>query len=532
MKRSTKLYLIGAAQFFSPFVWMLLFMLAGKIFGPVFGDGIGSSIMSVTGMVAFYFFIKGFITLAGAKSTWEAERNNPELVFRWIEEDNSKKNFRNLLKNLEQHNITTELYRNNSMSLLNFGDLFYLMCPYHSIINDEPFGLITSAENARKIIEAPELLNYLISNMDDSDFSELAVSLKEEQFPSLVAYCKEHSDEKLGSLIDKDFEKEIVNNKLYRKIGLACVFSAIISFSAMPANVYVGLLLMVASIILGVLSIRRSIKESVKVDWKAIVGVALSAIFIFMTIADAPKIFNDNSTNSSYSSEESTNNTEYNSKTYDFEDYMPDVDIPSPQVPEMSEDLKKLLEEEYGMDFSSGASSKIQPTLRSYTTDATYQQGKITNGVFYSEFTSLYGRLPEGYAWMYLSDLDNLLNGNQYPIKWECGVKGKNSSNRVQALFTIYVGDNATVEDCERVFKAVNPGYSVELKPTGMTIFTNMGLDDPEIQKRRKYGHASATNEAGITREFTFNKVNDRIVCVFDQYDTGTEEYISLFCEY
>jgi len=530
MKRSTKLYLIGAAQFLSIVFWMLLILLLSKIFGPVFGDGIGLSFMGLTSLITLYFFFKGFLTLAKAKGVWEAEKNDPDLAFRWIQEDKSKKDFRSLLKKLEQHNITTELYRNNSMSILNFGDLFYLMCPYHSIINDEPFGLITSAENARKIIEAPELLNYLISNMDDSDFSELAVSLKEEQFPSLVEYCKEHSDEKLGSLIDKDFEKEIVNNRFYRKIGIACVFSAIISFSAMPTNVYVGLLLMVASIILGVLSIRRSIKESVKVDWKAIVGVALSAIFIFMTIADAPKIFNDNSTNSSYSSEESTNGTEYDSQTYDFENY--DLDIPSPQVPEMSEDLKKLLEDEYGMDFSSGTVSEIKPTLRSYTTDTTYQQGKIANGIFYSEFTSLYGRIPEGYAWMKLSDLNNLLNGNQYPIKWECGVKGKNSPNRVQALFTIYVGDNATVEDCERVFKAINPGYSVELSPTGTTIFTNMGLDDPEIQKRRKYGHASATNEAGITREFTFNKVNDRIVCVFDQYDTGTEEYISLFCEY
>ena len=515
MKKSTKLYLLGLVQFLAPVIWMLLLVLISKLTGPIMKSSVGSAFSGLTSIVGIILFFRGFFTLMKAKGVYEAEKENPEIKYALIEADKSKKAFRNLIKNLCSIGIAKEIYRNDSFSVLNFNDLFYLLCPYRSIINDEPFGIILTAENVRKFIDNSDLLSEFISNIDDATFSQMTVSLKENHFENLVKYCEEHTEERPSKLISTELENELKTNKIYKRLGILCACMSIVSFATMVISELVGFLMSVAVIVIGIKSIIRSRKEYIKIDWKAVVGVIISAVIIFMTIVELPKKFEKNDTNRSYTSS----------------DYLEprDVDIPNVKVPEYDPEDYKIPDSDMIDKITSDY--KPTPSIRSYTTEISYKKGTITNNVFHSEFVSLYGRLPEGgYTWMSSNSLHDILPS----VDWECGIKGLKSTTRITGLFTIYVGNNAGYEECIAALEKINPEFRLlDVSSAGsITIFTNMGLDDPQIQNRRKYGGASFINDTGLIRDFTINKVNDRLVCVFEQYAENDEERLSVFCEY
>lgn len=480
MKKSTKLYLLGLAQFLAPVIWLLLLVLISKLMGPIMKSSVGSAFSGLTSIVGIILFFRGFFTLIKARAVNKAEKENPEIKYDLIEADKSKKAFRNLIKNLCSIGIAKEIYRNDIFSVLNFNDLFYLLCPYRSMINDEPFGIILTAENIRKFIDNSDLVSEFISNIDDATFSQMTVSLKEIYFENLVKYCEEHKEERPSKLISVEFENELKTNKLYKRLGILCACLSIVS---LVISGLVRFLMSVTAIVIGIKSIIRSRKEYIKTDWKAVVGVIVSAIIIFITIVELPK------------------------KSEDYK--IPDSDV----IDKITSDYKPT------------------PSIRSYTTEIPYKKGTITNNVFHSEFVSLYGRLPEGgYKWMSSNSLHEILPS----VDWECGIKGLKSTTRITGLFTIYVGNNAGYEECIDALEKINPGFALsDASFAGsITIFTNMGLDDPQIQNRRKYGGASFINDTGLIRDFTINKVNDRLVCIFEQYTENDEERLSVFCEY
>lgn len=178
MKKSTKLYLLGLAQFLAPVIWLLLLVLISKLMGPIMKSSVGSAFSDLTSIVGIILCFRGFFTLIKARAVNKAEKENPEIKYALIEADKSKKAFRNLIKNLCSIGIAKEIYRNDIFSVLNFNDLFYLLCPYRSMINDEPFGIILTAENIRKFIDNSDLVSEFISNVDDATFSQMTVSLK------------------------------------------------------------------------------------------------------------------------------------------------------------------------------------------------------------------------------------------------------------------------------------------------------------------------------------------------------------------
>lgn len=512
MKKSTKLYLLGLAQFLAPVIWLLLLVLISKLMGPIMKSSVGSAFSDLTSIVGIILCFRGFFTLIKARAVNKAEKENPEIKYALIEADKSKKAFRNLIKNLCSIGIAKEIYRNDIFSVLNFNDLFYLLCPYRSMINDEPFGIILTAENIRKFIDNSDLVSEFISNIDDATFSQMTVSLKEIYFENLVKYCEEHKEERPSKLISVEFENELKTNKLYKRLGILCACLSIVS---LVISGLVGFLMSVTAIVIGIKSIIRSRKEYIKTDWKAVVGVIVSAIIIFITIVELPKKSEKNDTNRSYT----------------YSDYLEpkDVDISNVKVPEYAPEDYKIPDSDVIDKFT----SDYKPThsIISYTTEIPYKKGTITNNVFHSEFVSLYGRLPEGgYTWMNSNSLHDILPS----VDWECGIKGLKSTTRITGLFTIYVGNNAGYEECIDALEKINPGFALsDASFAGsITIFTNMGLDDPQIQNRRKYGGASFINDTGLIRDFTINKVNDRLVCVFEQYTENDEERLSVFCEY
>lgn len=132
------------------------------------------------------------------------------------------------------------------------------------------------------------------------------------------------------------------------------------------------------------------------------------------------------------------------------------------------------------------------------------------------------------------SEYDTLLQNDAYPLDWEVAIKGNSEESRFTGLFTVSIDTNADFERCIEILKRINKDYIFDSESTGgTTIFTNMGLDDPDLGNRRKYNSASFNNDLGIKRVFTFNKVNDRLVCIVEQYGpVSTDEHISVFCEY
>lgn len=203
-EKINKIIFAWISSILAPVIWMLLLVLISKLTGPIMKSSVGSAFSGLTSIVGIILFFRGFFTLMKAKGVYEVEKENPEIKYALIDSDKSKKAFRNLIKNLCSIGIAKEIYRNDIFSVLNFNDLFYLLCPYRSIINDEPFGIILTAENVRKFIDNSDLLSEFISDIDDATFSQMTVSLKENHFENLVKYCEEHKEERPSKLL-KDF---------------------------------------------------------------------------------------------------------------------------------------------------------------------------------------------------------------------------------------------------------------------------------------------------------------------------------------
>jgi hypothetical protein len=131
----------------------------------------------------------------------------------------------------------------------------------------------------------------------------------------------------------------------------------------------VGFLMSVVVIVVGIKSIIRSRKEYIKIDWKAVVGVIVSAIIIFMTIVELPKKFEKNDTNRSYTSS----------------DYLEpkDVDIPNVKVPEYVPEGYKIPDSDVIDKITSDY--KPTPSIRGYTTEIPYKKALASASAFLLE---------------------------------------------------------------------------------------------------------------------------------------------------
>jgi len=168
--------------------------------------------------------------------------------------------------------------------------------------------------------------------------------------------------------------------------------------------------------------------------------------------------------------------------------------------------------------------------VRKYTSDIEYSKGTITNGIYKSEYIKLYGELEEGYSWMNSNDLSSVLPSDTYQLDWECGVKGKTSDNRIKGIFTLVIGEETDFEKCLDVLKKISPNYILE-RSTGTAWFPDIQLapgesdiDMDALNQFRAYNHAVFNSDSGIKREYYFNKVNDRLVCLISQYDSNSSD--------
>lgn len=115
----------------------------------------------------------------------------------------------------------------------------------------------------------------------------------------------------------------------------------------------------------------------------------------------------------------------------------------------------------------------------------------------------------------------NIIPNDTHTINWEYAADGKDNNN-FEGLFIISVGETKDFEECLNIIKAINPGYTLVSSDGTSQFFVGIEISN-EYDIYRAFNHA-AFNNAGIHRDYYFNIVDDKLICVVNQYDSSSTD--------
>lgn len=298
MKSSTKLYLAALKRFSVVVIIWLLMALFAKPIDAQLGDSLGQAfgVLTTLGWI--------MLTLSGVKYFKEAldcleleKKEKRKFIYTTLERNKCRKECRKLIKKICSSEIAKEIYRSSEFSVLNVSDMFFLACPYNSVAI-QAFGVTLSDKGVREIIRDDTLLFQYLAGLDNETFSKNAIVLEEENLQHIIKQIKEKLKEKPARNNNPAFAKEVIICNLYDTFGSLCTYFSIISFSVLFINEFLGFLMSIAVLILGIMSIRGKYffccDKYLSFDWrtarktarKAVLGVLMAGLIIFMTIAE------------------------------------------------------------------------------------------------------------------------------------------------------------------------------------------------------------------------------------------------------
>ena len=256
MKESKKIYLIAILQLFSPFIWMGIFLIYSLIYGPIFQSRVGvvlSYPLTYLTIVNILETSKNFSKAARYRKYEEYDKDGEMGKF-YRDAKLAKKKFRALLKKVRGMGVFKEIYRTDYYSILNFSDIFYLFCPYHSILDNDPYGIASTGDEIIDIINTPE---DKFPEIEDERF-EKTVSLGEDTFEKHIKASKDYTGERPSRYITPELDKLFYKNRIYDKFGIvgACVsYIGMICFEF--ADETLGFIVSLISLALGIISTKH-----------------------------------------------------------------------------------------------------------------------------------------------------------------------------------------------------------------------------------------------------------------------------------
>jgi len=163
-----------------------------------------------------------------------------------------------------------------------------------------------------------------------------------------------------------------------------------------------------------------------------------------------------------------------------------------------------------------------------YISEVPYAKGDFENNIYRSEFLKLQAKLPEGYSWMNSDELNALLSSETYQIDWEFGAQGTDP-NEKEAVFSIPIGAGFVFEeDYLNIIKEINAGFNQESLDGKRQFANSEAAEGEEVlpNQYREYNHVFFTDEANMRRDYYFNQVDGRLVCIMVQrssYENGED---------
>lgn len=174
----------------------------------------------------------------------------------------------------------------------------------------------------------------------------------------------------------------------------------------------------------------------------------------------------------------------------------------------------------YNAPGSSYNNSESETEICSYTSDVPYSKGTLKNEYYYrSKFIKLYAKAATGSRFITEDELNSIFPRDNYQPDWEIGAKGKNNEDGMEGVFTLKVGYDADYMDCLNVILRLSSGFGIPQTDGKVCFGDSVSGYSSGL---RKYHRVVFTSYDGIIREFYFNKVNDRLVCVVNQYNKSS----------
>lgn len=120
-----------------------------------------------------------------------------------------KNKFYILMEEYFKENIVKEIYSNDDFSIMNFGNLFYIGCPFFSAEDNKIFGLMMKSDSVKRVIADNNVFFETIKSFDANTLDKVTVDLSLENLNNLKEYLKKQQIP--SKYIDYDFEQEIMN---------------------------------------------------------------------------------------------------------------------------------------------------------------------------------------------------------------------------------------------------------------------------------------------------------------------------------
>jgi len=104
--------------------------------------------------------------------------------------------------------ILREVAASQYVAIVNFGDIWYLVCPFVSARRGAPFGFCVDKKYAHYFLDNKDLWKATVQNFREIDYRTGVFELGAEKFSRLKRYI-EDSQEIVGKFIDAEFEREL-----------------------------------------------------------------------------------------------------------------------------------------------------------------------------------------------------------------------------------------------------------------------------------------------------------------------------------